>query len=156
MKKLSLLFSILCLSIFLFGCQRSNPLSIVFFDKSLKGSDKNVITLSVGNDKLYKEKVFDLMIKSDKDITISIAEELNNYTTYEFSKDEWYYMTDILSIKPYEYKKVSSKTYLIKPSVQSKLYFVAVVGNEKIENEKGLTNEIVCSKVFELETVKPK
>lgn len=147
MKKLYIVFCFLFLSTIFTGCERT-PLSVSFCDKSLKGSGRNVIVASVANDKLYKEKKLDIMLKSDKDLSFYFGEEMQDLTLVNLQKDQWYYVSDILHQDAYDYSEVYSKTYIVETPESVNLYFQAII------MEKGSSHSVLCSEIFELETVK--
>lgn len=161
MKKIKLLFCLFFSFIFLFGCERTeNPLSVTFCNKTMSGSGRNVVVMSVANDKLYKEKKLDVLVKSDEDVTLSICEELEDPVSVELKQDQWYSIALLLNNNSNSeifenYKEVYSRTYIIETERENKLYFQAVVGekNDNQGNDEELLNPINCSKVFELETV---
>ena len=117
------------------------------------GSGRNVVAFSVANDKLYNDKQFDVLVKSDKDVNITFGEEMQKTVSITLNKEEWYSVSDILKQKVYNYDEVFSKVYIIQSQDVVKLYFKAIVGNAS-NKQNTLSNQADCSEVFELETVK--
>lgn len=157
MKKLSLVFMIILCLINFVGCEfERNPESVYFYDKTSKGSERNVVVVALVNDSEYKEKYFDILVRSDETISIKMCEELKQQKEINLEKDEWTSLSKLLSENEDKfkiYKEVYGKTYLIESRKEINLYFKAIVGDKK-ENEESLINMIDCSKVFELKTIK--
>ena len=141
MKKIAYLYFVLTLVFVLVGCERA-PKVISFQNATMAGSDSNTVKIFIAKDKLYESKSYDIWVKSDKPITLTLNYENQESFIVNFEKEDyWYSLTNLefesKNLKNQEnyksFKEALNQTLILKTNEECNITFKGVVG-DKCEN----------------------
>ncbi len=117
------------------GCKEGNAISVAFQDISQVGSTVSQVKVIYQEEKDYKGKLTDILIKTSEDET-NLTFTIESGETYNFNltiADTYYSITKLISDLKLEnanftsYEDAVSKTFIISSNKDCTLTFVAVV-----------------------------
>lgn len=138
-----------------------NSISVTFQDITGVGSQETTFRITYEEEKRYKDKGVDILIKSDQDNTeFLIKKELEDFVKITLKEKDVYYSLNKLMCQAkgekfvYSlYKDAVSKSYIINSQQQYNINLKAVVGNVS-ELKTMLFENYSASKVFSLKIKK--
>lgn len=138
------------------GCENGNMLRTVTFSEATSaGSDKYVVKVVFAEDKRVDDKFYDLQVRANGDLTISIGKEMQEKKVVSIDK-EWQSLTTLLLDEKDTERFVKGAdavmtTYIFSSKQTGTVVFRAVVGGVE-ENASGkgqiITSPEVCSNEF--------
>ena len=157
-KKSMVIIWIVFVVIFSACSVEENAISVTFTDITLSGNTNITFFVKYEEEKNYKQKGMDILIKSDKDnVRFKIKKELEDFVEITLPQQNIYYsLSKLMQGNNFEYvmyKSAVNKNYIINSYDDFNLTLKAVAG-ELSEYKTMLVDTFDISKEFKLEVKK--